>query len=105
MLGDPSAPSHDYSACLQAIDFAVASVGHADKSGFSRLTFVLDAYGGRLQADANLICRAIQRAKIHPISANCFKRMRTGNSLRDKCLHNMPRETRVAVGKAMALDV
>src|SRR5215831_11043990 len=102
MLSDPAAPSHDYSACFQAIDFAAANIGHVNKRGFFRLPFMPDAHGGRLYSDPNLICRTIQRAKIHSVSAKCFERMRTRNSLRDKCLHNVSSETRVAIGEAMA---
>ena len=57
------------------------------------------------QTDANLICWTIERAKIHSVSANCFQRMTTGNRVRDECLDNVPRKTRVPVRKAMALHV
>src|SRR6266852_2267495 len=104
MLGDPAAPSHDYAACSQAADFAVTTVDHPNESRFLRVPFVLDSYGGRVQSDANLISRTIQRAKVHSVSANPLERMRPRNRLRDQRLHNVPWETRVAVGKAVALD-
>src|SRR5690242_8844478 len=64
---------------------------------------MLDANHGRFQSDANLTSGTIHRGKVHSVSANGFECMGTSNRLRDKCLHDVPRETGVAIGKAMAL--
>ena len=99
VLARPASTGHHHRACLDAEEPFALRVRDHDVRRAGRTARMLDAHDGRVEANARILPRPIERGKVHSTLPHRVYRVGSGERVGDECLHHEPRESGVPVGE------